>query len=974
MYETHFGLNNRVFHGVPTGSGIFVGPQTAKVMSGIKKALVTADAAIAITGPVGVGKTTAVSRALAAADGKNVVISVGRVHLGQDEVLDQMLEELGANGLAAGAIRKITVFRQALKQLQDKNARVVVIVEDAVRTGIETLAELEALTGADSGVSDGANIVLMGDESLQTMLRAPELARLEQRTRMRQSIGPFSADETRGYLAHCLREAGGEYENLFVEGCAELLHDLSGGVARVVNNLVESVLVSAAEQSLTTVDTALVRRVADDEYGLCSEPVPAESTDHPTDESTDESVDDSTDDSVDDSVDNSIDEPSSNPSPNDTPTSETEHETGAADAGPPAADKPVSTDEKQAVEPAESAQDTAIEIPELIQDTQPSLAALPDSQALENARLEPTTTPESETIPDTEPEPAAMPVSELIRNTESEPAAAPEPGPTPDTEPEPETIPEPELIRDTEPEPTAMPVSELIRDTESEPTAAPEPGLTPDTEPEPETIPEPVAVPESRLIEDTQTELTVLPEAPEAVAGAEPDVPAAIHDELPDLAELPPALAAANGTDTRQASSATEPVEETFEPEQTAAELKALQAAADQALAEIPELSLVPETGEIPELVLAPEADVPETGKIPDLALEQAPNVPKTGKTPAPALELETTATGIPELTPDKPAPATDSAANGTEVPDTAPESDLPDWDRDPTLAELRPDIEALEQAMAVAGKPELSVQDADSAVPASTGTAPSEPADDAIDDIPEITLDASIRQTIDAAEESRRSQGESGETATEAAADPADAADAGDDAAAPDEELRRIASELAKARSIEDVDDKLAETLFGEDLNLIAAEVTTNPPANDELELAAAMPAAIPAETKAENDEAATDMEQEFEQLWGKPTEEVSIDSSDTPAGGGLDLSASQRLATVRALNSGGTAAPAATSSDNGNGNSGPPPQPEPIEEQISTSMTQTLKALNVRKMQSDEDADSADKKAGFFSRFRRS
>ena len=952
MYETHFGLNNRVFHGVPTGSGIFVGPQTAKVMSGLKKALVTADAAIAVTGPVGVGKTTAVSRALAAAGGKNVVISVGRVHLGQDEVLDQMLEELGANGLATGAIRKITVFRQALKQLQDKNARVVVIVEDAVRTGIETLAELEALTGADSGVSDGANIVLMGDESLQTMLRAPELARLEQRTRMRQSIGPFSADETRGYLAHCLRAAGGEYEDLFTEGCAELLHDLSGGVARVVNNLIESVLVSAAEQSLTTVDTALVRRVADDEYGLCSEPVPAESTDHPADESADDSMDESMDESMDDS----IDEPSDNLSPNDTPAFEMEQQTGAADTGSPIADESTVTDEQQAVEPAESGQGTAVEIPELIQDTQPSLAALPDSQALDNTTLEPTTmpesepvpdtepepttTPESEPVPDTEPEPAAMPVSELIRDTESEPAAAPKPGPTPDTEPEPETIPEPELIRDTEPEPAA--------------------------------------VPESRLTEDTQTELTVLPEAPEAAAGAEPavtpEVPAAIHDELPDLAELSPALAAGTGTDGQQASSATEPVEETFEPEQTAAELKALQAAADQALAEIPELSLVPETGEIPELVLAPKADVPETGKIPDLALEQEPNVPKTGKTPEPALELETTATGIPELTPDKPAPATGSAANGTEAPDTAPESDLPDWDRDPTLAELRPDIEALEQAMAVAGKPELSVENEDSAVPASTSTAPSEPADDAIDDIPEITLDASIRQTIDAAEESRQSQDESGETATEAAADPADAADAadaaaGDDAAAPNEELRRIASELAKARSIEDVDDKLAETLFGEDLNLIAAEVTTNPPANDELELAAAMPAAIPAETKAENDEAATDMEQEFEQLWGKPTEEVSIDSSDTPTGGGLDLSASQRLATVRALNSGGTAAVS-----NDNGDSRPPPQPEPIEEQISTSMTQTLKALNVRKMQGGDEPADEDKKAGFFSRFRRS
>lgn len=911
MYETHFGLNNRVFHGTPTGSGIFVGPQIAKVMAGLNKALVTTDAAIAVTGPVGVGKTTAVSRALAAAGGKHVVISVGRVHLGQDEVLDQMLEELGANGLATGTIRKITVFRQALKQLQDKNARVVVIVEDAVRTGIETLAELEALTGADSGVSDGANIVLMGDDSLPAMLRAPELARLEQRTRMRQAVGPFSAGETKGYLTHCLREAGGEYEELFTDGCAELLHDLSDGVARVVNNLVESVLVSAAEQSLTTVDTALVRRVANDEYGLSSELVLTESTDELADESSDELTD----------------EPANGLSSSNAPTSAKADEAGA---GSPTTDELVSslvsTNEKQAVEPAESEQNAATELPELIQDTQPALAALPDSQATQDTRLEPAAMPEAGPIRDTEPEPAAVPEAGPTRDMESEPAAVPEAGP--------------------------------IHDTESGPEAVPE------------------------LTHDTQTELTVLPEPPEAVEGeapaATPAAPAVVHDALPDLAELAPALAPGNGAeadvDSQEASSVTEPVEEqAFEPEQTAAELKALQAAADQALAEIPELSLVPDTGEVPELVPAPDADVPKTGATPELALDREPHVPETGEIPELALGQEHAATAIPELAPVQASPGADQG------PATAHEPNLPDWDRDPTLAELRPDIEALEQAMAVAGAPELAAEEPDPAVPASTSATPPEPAGDGLDgildDIPEITLDASIRQTIDAAEASLRSQQESAKAAAETAGDTTDAAAPDEDAAAPNEELRRIASELANARSIEDVDDELAETLFGENLNLTAAEVATNPPANDELELAAAMPATIPAETSAENDEAATDtatdMEQEFEQLWGKPTEEVSIDSSDTPTGGGLDLSASQRLATVRALNSGGTAAPTAAS--NGNGNASPPPQPEPIEEQISTSMTQTLKALNVRKMQGGDESEGDEKKAGFFSRFRR-
>jgi hypothetical protein len=55
------------------------------------------------------------------------------------------------------------------------------------------------------------------------------------------------------------------------------------------------------------------------------------------------------------------------------------------------------------------------------------------------------------------------------------------------------------------------------------------------------------------------------------------------------------------------------------------------------------------------------------------------------------------------------------------------------------------------------------------------------------------------------------------------------------------------------------------------------------------------------------------------------------------------------------------------------------PPPtieQPESIEDQINTSMTQTLKALNARapSVYDGDDDDDDDHKGGFFSRFKRS
>ena len=114
-------------------------------------------------------------------------------------------------------------------------------------------------------------------------------------------------------------------------------------------------------------------------------------------------------------------------------------------------------------------------------------------------------------------------------------------------------------------------------------------------------------------------------------------------------------------------------------------------------------------------------------------------------------------------------------------------------------------------------------------------------------------------------------------------------------------------------------------------------------------------------------------------------PGLEVSLESPDHVSEAGLDLSASQRLKTVRALNA--DLHPSLREPGNGDDPGPDVPArnmstPEPIEDQINTSMTQTLKALNVRPPVSNpaatDEADDDDhddrKRGGFLSRFRRS
>ena len=698
MYESHFGLKKRPFRALAAGNDVFVGPQAASTLAGLKKALSSPDAIVSVSGPIGVGKTTIVNRAVNAIGEERLIVSLGRIHLGHDDVLELLLEEMGADPIPASTVQRFTKFRRMLRQHSTENARVVIVVEDASIIGVDAIAELEALTATDAGVSDGANIVLMG-ERMEDLLGAPAMSRLQQRLRLRLSIQSLSSNELHGYLKHCFRLAGNDFDTLFEQGTSELLFTLSNGIPRIANNLVESALTSAAEDRKERVTVELLRVVAADEYGI--------------------------------------------------------------DVGEPPA---------------------AVEV-------QP------------------------------EPEP------------ESEPAVEPEPAPEPET-----ASAEPAQEAEFAPEP--QPVS-----------AAPHP-------------------------------------VPQPVVDEEPDedpIPELIQDTLPDLEILAPALANA-------------------------------------------------------------------------------------------------------------PAPERSTA-------------DVPAWERDPTLAQLRPDLDALEHAMAVAqgtetdGEEDVSQESESEEIP---------------ELVPEITLDKQILAKIEEAtelldqaeQEAEDKENENDDNQENAAAEdestgeqpatpvvdaspepapsvtpppvvqapkpvtapppPAETEKAEIGASEDQAELEKIAEDLSRAKTIDDVDDKMAETLFGEEFSDIAAQVAAKVaaelPANDDLESdSEELAVAIPAPDLGGAAAISVELEPELRPAPGVPT-------------AGSEAAASQRLATVRALNGTPNVMPPQPPSAESIVIANDTPKPESIEDQMNTSITQTLKALNVRPAPGFVVEDYDDEKKGFFSRFRKS
>lgn len=846
MYEKHFGLKTRPFRSSLEASGIFVGPAQVKVMANLKKALAAPDAVASVTGSVGVGKTTVVNRSLEAVTSKRAVARVGRMQLAADEVLELLLTEFNVSRQPNGTIQRFAAFKRLLHDWAIGGTRAFIIVEDAERIGNDALIELEALTAADSGDSAGASIVLMGQPSLAERLLLPELARLRQRTRLRQTVLPLTANEVQGYLKHCIRAAGGDFDAIFDPGAIDMLYRCSEGVPRVINNLCESVLAAATEAGATLIMPQLVQHVANEEFGL---------------------------------------QPTLPPGSRSRP-----------------ARKPAAEVEPSVARPATPSK-ARVEV------TPPVAAA--------KARIDSPPTFADNITTEFEPIPVVPFTTELGvgRPVAFEPLVAPDrvvdaakpttavgPAVVPNT-PKPAIVVPPAIIADAAKPAVAKPASSVADPPKPAMTEVAAMGLN---QLPLDDIPE--------LIQDTQPELV-------ALSGA---------NDLPDLTDL--VLPARSNGSAKVAPKA-----------KAASELTL------PALDDIPTLS-----GDL---------------RI-DTRAKSAPSIPAQAKPRQPnALSSKA---GLPK--PVHSEPTQPKSAQAKAVNDAPPAkmdevskadttiTEIPAWDRDPTLAELKPDIEALEAALAIvpepAGKPEAKIDTKQAPAPASLKAKAK--ATSYNFDLPEITLEKKLQVKEIEAQELRRKTG------------PPNTREPEHNTGVKRKhgfDLDRLAAQLGKARSLEDVDDKLAETLFGEEMAQAAAEVaamvaadaaTKNPPSKDQVKAAKPAEAVAPAPKPAMNvpPAAPSTAQRAPQQANAKPAAVKTRPAAPaTPTaknagvlqpmppvkGPAVEITPASHPHPV-------PTAPAARTT------------PEPIEEQFGTSMTATLKALSAAQMNDLDEPEAED------------
>lgn len=216
---------------------------------------------VVITGEIGAGKTLLSQTVTRALDSEG--LRVGEVANPQRTaaaLLGQILVAIGSESSAGSAAKRAERIRARLSMAHTQGRRIVLVIDEAQRLDPRALDEVRMLTNPSAGVP-GMPVVLLGQPELTARIaRQPQVS---QRVVVRYHLGPMSADEVDGYIAHRTRVAGAG-RRLVSKRATRAVHEETGGVPRLVNMLLANALFVAAERGDEQVNEDTIRDLADD--------------------------------------------------------------------------------------------------------------------------------------------------------------------------------------------------------------------------------------------------------------------------------------------------------------------------------------------------------------------------------------------------------------------------------------------------------------------------------------------------------------------------------------------------------------------------------------------------------------------------------------------------------------------------------------------------------------------------------------
>ncbi|MBA2486340.1 MAG: AAA family ATPase, partial [Nitrospira sp.] len=182
---------------------------------------------------------------------------------GMETLLPWILLAFGQNDKNLDKLEGFHALQQFLEKEAAAHRRVLLIVDEAQNLGVELLEELRLLSNLNKDRAPILQIILSGQPDLRQLLQRKDLTQFAQRVMVDYGLEPFKEEDSMGYIAHRLRVAGRE-EPLFTYHAVRMIHRLTGGIPRLINQVCDTALTYGFAEEASFLSTKIVAQAAKD--------------------------------------------------------------------------------------------------------------------------------------------------------------------------------------------------------------------------------------------------------------------------------------------------------------------------------------------------------------------------------------------------------------------------------------------------------------------------------------------------------------------------------------------------------------------------------------------------------------------------------------------------------------------------------------------------------------------------------------
>jgi len=263
MYESFYGMKEKPFALAPDPQFLFLARPHRRALIQLEYSVTHEAAFCLITGEVGSGKTTLIRHLLANVEQTVVVGLISNTSLNFGRLLQWICMSFGLDYAAKDDVSLYESFTRFLIDQYARGHKVVLIVDEAQNLGEARLEELRVLSNINADKHLLLQTILVGQPELRAIINSPQMLQLAQRITADCHMGALSADESRSYILHRLRVAGGRL-NLFTSDAIRLAYQHSGGIPRLINQYCDRALIYGYADRLARVDSEQMLRAIED--------------------------------------------------------------------------------------------------------------------------------------------------------------------------------------------------------------------------------------------------------------------------------------------------------------------------------------------------------------------------------------------------------------------------------------------------------------------------------------------------------------------------------------------------------------------------------------------------------------------------------------------------------------------------------------------------------------------------------------